>query len=256
LQANAVPAPICHGHEPQLHCTKRQQCKVIFQQHFTTFASTFAAGHGAEYPSGATGWRVEETDIVCVILQGYSQSLCWLFPRMNASRNESSQPGGFSPASDLGRRSVLRRRAGYDGGTLAATPRRTTALRPPEPPNKPPPTEPPPCLGHPRLRCLRFRLRRRRRRRRHRGAKTEVSQWSDWVAGSKGKCRVRHSAFFGGAPRATRHANVYWLMICYVVARHVTCECRPADEDEIEKALRKISKFMIFDLQKIVNFFC
>ena len=36
---------------------------------------------------------------------------------------------------------------------------------------------------------------------------------------------------------------------------HVTCECRPADEDEIEKALRKISKFVIFDLQKIVNSF-
>ena len=35
----------------------------------------------------------------------------------------------------------------------------------------------------------------------------------------------------------------------------MTCECRPADEDEIEKALRKISKFVIFDLQKIVNFF-
>ena len=28
-----------------------------------------------------------------------------------------------------------------------------------------------------------------------------------------------------------------------------------ADEDEIEKALRKISKFVIFDLQKIVNSF-
>ena len=34
-----------------------------------------------------------------------------------------------------------------------------------------------------------------------------------------------------------------------------SCECRPADEDVIEKELRKISKFVIFDLQKIVNSF-
>ena len=193
-----------------------------------------------------------------VILQGSSQSLCWLFPRMSASQTRVPNPvGSAQPATSVAGPSFAGR-SGHDGGTFAATPRRTAALRPPEPPTKPPPTEPPPCRGHPRLRCLRFRLRRRRRRRRHRGAKTEVSQRSDWVAGSKGKCRVRHSAFFGGAPRATRHANVYcyWLMTCYVVARHVTCECRPADEDEIEKALRKISKFMIFDLQKIVNFFC
>ena len=42
------------------------------QQLFTTFTLMVAAGHGAEYPSGATGWQLEKADIVYVILQGSS----------------------------------------------------------------------------------------------------------------------------------------------------------------------------------------
>ena len=58
--------------EPQLHSTKATAAHDHFQQHFTTFTSMVAAGHGAEYPSGATGWQLEKADIVYVILQGSS----------------------------------------------------------------------------------------------------------------------------------------------------------------------------------------
>ena len=58
--------------EPQLHSTKATAVHDHFQQHFTTFTLMDAAGHGAEYPSGATEWRVEKADIVYVILQGSS----------------------------------------------------------------------------------------------------------------------------------------------------------------------------------------
>ena len=125
------------------------KCKVIFHHTSRTLTSMVAAGHGAEYPSGATGWRVEEADIVYVILQGSSQSLCWLFLRMSASRMRvPNAVGSAQPATSVAGPSFAGR-SGHDGGTLAATPRRTAALRPPEPPTKPPPTEPPPTEPRP-----------------------------------------------------------------------------------------------------------
>ena len=127
--------------EPQLHSTKATAVHDHFQQHFTTFTSIIAAGHAAEYPSGATGWRVEEADIVYVILQGSSQSLCWLFPRMSASRMRvPNLVGSAQPATSVAG-PFFAGRSGHDGGTFAATPRRTAALRPPEPPTEPPPTK-------------------------------------------------------------------------------------------------------------------
>ena len=145
LQANVMPHTHLPWHdEPQLHSTKATAAHDHFQQHFTTFTSMVAAGHGAEYPSGATGWRVEEADIVYVNLQGSSQSFCWLFPRMSASRTRVPNPvGSAQPATSVAGPSFAGR-SGHDGGTFAATPRRTAALRPPEPPTKPPPTELPP----------------------------------------------------------------------------------------------------------------
>ena len=65
--------------------------------------------------------------------------------RMSSTR--VSQPGGFSPASDLGRRSVLRRTVGsrWRHSRRHTTPRRSADLRPPPlPPTEPPPTEPSP----------------------------------------------------------------------------------------------------------------
>ena len=82
-------------------------------------------------------------------------------PANECIANESSQPGGFSPASDLGRRSVLRRTVGsrWRHFRRQTTPHcASAALRPPKPPTEPPPTKRKP------LRRLRFRLRRSRRR--------------------------------------------------------------------------------------------
>ena len=133
-------------------CTarKRQASARSFSSSTSrTLTSMVAAGHGAEYPSGATGWRVEEADIVYVIFQGSSQSLCWLFLRMSASRMRvPNAVGSAQPATSVAGPSFAGR-SGHDGGTLAATPRRTAALRPPEPPTKPPPTEPPPTEPRP-----------------------------------------------------------------------------------------------------------
>jgi hypothetical protein len=68
--------------------------------------------------------------------------------RMSCTR--VSQPGGFSPASDLGRRSVLRRTVGsrWRHSRRHTTPRRSADLRPPprrpsrRRPTESPPTEP------------------------------------------------------------------------------------------------------------------
>ena len=134
---------------PRTHLPRPRAAAALHERSFSsstsrTLTSMVAAGHGAEYPSGATGWRVEEADIVYVILQGSSQSLCWLFLRMSASRMRvPNAVGSAQPATSFAGRS------GHDGGTLAATPRRTAALRPPEPPTKPPPTEPPPTEPRP-----------------------------------------------------------------------------------------------------------
>ena len=69
----SCPTPICHGTTSR-SCMlgRRQQRTIISQQHFTTFTSMDATGHGAKYPNGATGWQLEKADIVYVILQGSS----------------------------------------------------------------------------------------------------------------------------------------------------------------------------------------
>ena len=123
------PTPICHG-TTSCSCTPQGDSSArSFQQHFTTFTLMVAAGHGAEYPSGATGWQLEKADIVYVILQGSSQSLCSLFPRMSASRMRVPNPvGSAQPATSVAGPSFAGR-SGHDGGTLAATSRRTAALR-------------------------------------------------------------------------------------------------------------------------------
>jgi hypothetical protein len=121
------------------------------------------------------------------------------FPRMSATRMRVPNPvGSAQPATSVAGPSFARR-SGHDDGTVAATPRRTAALRPPEPPGRPsrrlkrrrlsrghpppPPLPPPPSPSSPPPPPW-----------------SEVSQRSNWVAGSKGKCRVRHAAGAAGWP--------------------------------------------------------
>jgi hypothetical protein len=128
---------------------------------------------------------------VYVILQGSSQSLCWLFPRMSASQTRVPNPvGSAQPATSVAGPSFAGR-SGHDGGTFAATPRRTAALRPPEPPTEPPSTKPrPPSAASASASAVAV------------VAPppappwSKVSQRSNWVAGSNAKCRVRHYPFF------------------------------------------------------------
>ena len=82
---------------------------------------------------------------------------------IESEQHESSQPGGFSPASDLGRRSVLRRTVGsrWRHSRRHTTPRRSADLRPPpRRPSRRRPSRRRPSRGHPRLRRLPFRLQR------------------------------------------------------------------------------------------------
>jgi hypothetical protein len=79
--------------------------------------------------------------------------------------------GSAQPATSVAGPSFAGR-SGHNCSTLAATPRRTAALRPPEPPTKPPPPQPPPTElpptepPHPRAaKCSRSASQRRTRAR-------------------------------------------------------------------------------------------
>ena len=94
--------------------------------------------------------------------------------------------GSAQPATSVAGPSFAGR-SGHDGGTFAATPRRTAALRPPEPPTEPPPTKPRPPSAAASASAVAVVA--------PPPPWSKVSQRSNWVAGANAKCRVRHYPF-------------------------------------------------------------
>jgi hypothetical protein len=68
--------PACSWRSMQLQSMRPTAIDVVLAAHFTTFTSMVAAGRRAGNGRVAIGWRVENANIVCVILQGSLQSLC------------------------------------------------------------------------------------------------------------------------------------------------------------------------------------
>ena len=68
--------PACSWRSMQLQSMRPTAIDVVLAAHFTTFTSMVAAGRRAGNGRVSIGWRVENANIVCVILQGSLQSLC------------------------------------------------------------------------------------------------------------------------------------------------------------------------------------
>ena len=171
--------------------TARFSTGMSVAQQFTLSRSSARAGAHLCYSQHRQGRVVDLTAAVI------HRSDSWLatMPTSSAAPRTAPLPnpvGSAQPATSVAGPSFAGR-SGHDGGPLAATSRRTAALRPPELPTKPPPTglpptEPrppsprPPPLPPPPSPSSPPR------------SWSQVSQWIDWVAGSKGKCRVGHFA--------------------------------------------------------------
>ena len=122
--------------------TARFSTGMSVAQQFTLSRSSARAGAHLCYSQHRQGRVVDLTAAVI------HRSDSWLttMPTSSAAPRTAPLPnpvGSAQPATSVAGPSFAGR-SGHDGGTLAATSRRTAALRPPEPPTKPPPTELPP----------------------------------------------------------------------------------------------------------------